>query len=233
MQDLTAGQLANLVWALARASYVSPRTNALLAVVSNHAAEVVLIFRKIKLLDSHVSQSKQAFCKVVHPACGFCQRFPLDSAGCQQRRGAVDCLAKSHFFRSRPYLGALNQQRIIEFTPGIQSNTPSARLLPISPGAAPVPPGGAGAPHALAVHAELLQCPLVHPGGGHHYGHHGGLQRRGPGAHSHRLCAFLSPPSFLPPTLQSLAPCTTEAFDVLYVFCSASSWAPYAERLSF
>jgi len=40
LQDLTAGQLANLVWALARASYVSPRTNALLAVVSNHAAEV-------------------------------------------------------------------------------------------------------------------------------------------------------------------------------------------------
>ena len=45
MQDLTPGQMANLVWALARASYASPRTNALLAVVCNHAAEVVKEFK--------------------------------------------------------------------------------------------------------------------------------------------------------------------------------------------
>lgn len=41
--------MANLVWALARASYASPRTNALLAVVCNHAAEVVQEFQPAEM----------------------------------------------------------------------------------------------------------------------------------------------------------------------------------------
>ena len=36
--------MGNLVWAIARASYASPRTNALLSVVCNHAADVVTEF---------------------------------------------------------------------------------------------------------------------------------------------------------------------------------------------
>lgn len=44
LQDLTPGQMANLVWALARASYASPRTNALLSVVCNHAADIIAEF---------------------------------------------------------------------------------------------------------------------------------------------------------------------------------------------
>lgn len=40
MQELTPGELSNLVWALARASSSSPRTSALLAAVTAHAAEV-------------------------------------------------------------------------------------------------------------------------------------------------------------------------------------------------
>ena len=41
--------MASLVWALARASYASPRTNALLAVVCNHAVEVVTEFQPEEL----------------------------------------------------------------------------------------------------------------------------------------------------------------------------------------
>ena len=41
--------MASLVWAIARASYASPRTNALLAVVCRHAAEVVTKFRPEEL----------------------------------------------------------------------------------------------------------------------------------------------------------------------------------------
>lgn len=44
VQDLTAGQMANLVWALGRASYASPRTNALLSVVCSHAVDVITEF---------------------------------------------------------------------------------------------------------------------------------------------------------------------------------------------
>ena len=66
MQDLTAGQLANLVWALARASYVSPRTNALLAVVCNHATEVVHTFKKIRTLSQTPHSHAQ---KHFRPSC--------------------------------------------------------------------------------------------------------------------------------------------------------------------